>query len=73
MRKSCLVAGSSARLDASHLGGLGALTFVLFEERSQNAENQLEQIDHQAASSPVFLASRPNAIFGTHRPPPCAQ
>src|ERR1039458_317682 len=38
------------------------------EERSQHAENQLEQILHQVASLPrLFSASMPNRIFGTHK------
>ena len=37
------------------------------EERSQDAENQLEQIGHRAASLPRPLAaSTLNLIFGTH-------
>src|ERR1019366_2306145 len=37
------------------------------EERSQDAENQLEKILHQAVSlSRLFSASMPNRIFGTH-------
>jgi hypothetical protein len=39
------------------------------EERSQDAENQLEQILHQVANLPRLLAaSMPNRIFGTHNP-----
>src|SRR5665811_1465148 len=38
------------------------------EERSQDAENQLEQIHHQVANLPRLLsASMLNLIFGTHR------
>jgi len=38
-----------------------------FEERSQDAKNQLEQIGHQTGSLPRPLpASMPNLIFGTH-------
>ena len=38
------------------------------EERSQYAENQLEQILHQVANLPrLFSASILNRIFGTHR------
>ena len=38
------------------------------EERSQYAENQLEQILHQVANLPrLFSASMLNRIFGTHR------
>src|ERR1019366_6913383 len=38
------------------------------EERSQDAENQLEQILHQVANLPRLLsASMLNLIFGTHR------
>jgi hypothetical protein len=41
------------------------------EERSQDTENQLEQIDHQAVNLPRPLpASMPNLIFGTHRERP---
>src|SRR5476649_85364 len=37
------------------------------EERSQDVENQIEQIGHQAANLPRPLpASMPNLIFGTH-------
>jgi hypothetical protein len=37
------------------------------EERSQEVENQLEQIGHQTASlARLFFASMPNPIFGTH-------
>jgi hypothetical protein len=37
------------------------------EERSQDAENQLEQIGHQAVNLPRPLpASMLNLIFGTH-------
>src|SRR5664280_1912654 len=40
------------------------------EERSQYAENQLEQILHQVANLPrLFSASMLNLIFGTHRRP----
>ena len=39
------------------------------EERSQDAENQLERIGHQAVNLPRPLpASMPNLIFGTHPP-----
>jgi signal transduction histidine kinase len=55
---------------------MGHLLLVLFpkqarqprtgEERSQDAENQLEQIDHQVASlSRLSPPSMPNLIFGT--------
>src|SRR5450631_2465340 len=38
------------------------------EERSHDAENQLEQILHQDANLPrLFSASMLNLIFGTHR------
>ena len=38
------------------------------KERSQHAENQFEQILHQAASlTRLFSASMLNQIFGTHR------
>jgi hypothetical protein len=38
------------------------------EERSQYAENQLEQILHPVANlPPLFSASMLNRIFGTHR------
>ena len=37
------------------------------KERSQDAENQLEQILHQVANLPrLFSASMLNQIFGTH-------
>src|SRR5450830_1834822 len=40
------------------------------EERSQDAENQLEQILHQVANLPRLLsASMLNLIFGTHNRP----
>jgi hypothetical protein len=39
------------------------------EARSQDTENQLEQIGHQDASlRRPLAASTPNRIFGTHRP-----
>ena len=39
------------------------------KERSQDAENQLEQILHQVANLPrLFSASILNLIFGTHSP-----
>ena len=42
------------------------------KERSQDANNQLEQICHQAASLPrPFPASTSNRIFGTHSPGGC--
>ena len=40
-----------------------------FEERSQDAGNQLEQIGHHIASLlRLILGSAPNRIFGTRRP-----
>src|SRR5450631_1008716 len=43
------------------------------EERSQDAENQLEQVLHQIANLPLlFSASILNRIFGTHRSISCS-
>src|SRR6516162_2359984 len=59
-RRSTLICSRRTRISAS--------SFALdLKERSQDAENQLEQIGHQVASlSRLSPPSMPNLIFGTH-------